>query len=129
MHLFRVTLEVLHCSVFSNSRIGNSFRYWWRHVTLSHRKPLFVTFNWFSVPDRLFCPFQRAPSDRSRDYLATATETHRSRSCPWYHCFIFMVLGSTPEFLGSLLAFSGFMISSSSSRLVLCRENAKASYK
>ena len=46
VHLFRVTVEVLHCSVFSKSRIGNSL-YWWRHVTSSHRKPLFVTFNWF----------------------------------------------------------------------------------
>ena len=45
VHLFRVLSEVLYCLVFSNS--GNSFRYWWRHVTLSHRKPLTVILNWF----------------------------------------------------------------------------------
>ena len=47
VHLFRVLSEVLYCSVFSDSRIGNSFRYWWRRVTLSRRKPLIVILNWF----------------------------------------------------------------------------------
>ena len=54
MHLFRVLSEVLCCSVFSNSRIGNSFRYRWRHVTFAHRKPLIVTLNWFPCVVR--CP-------------------------------------------------------------------------
>ena len=47
VHLFRVLSEVLYCSVFSNPRIGNSFRYWWKHVTLSHRKPLIIILSWF----------------------------------------------------------------------------------
>ena len=47
VHLFRVILEVMHCLFFSNSRTGNSFRYWWRHVTLSQRKPLFVILDRF----------------------------------------------------------------------------------
>ena len=29
-----------------------------------------------------------------------------TRSCPWYHCFIFMLLGSVPEFLGASVSFS-----------------------
>ena len=64
------------------------------------------------VRDKTFCPFLWAPSGRSRD-------------CPWYHCFIFMVLESA--FLGASVAFSGFMVSSSNSRLVVCRENARTS--
>ena len=30
MHLFRVPLEVLYCSIFSDSGIFESFRYWWK---------------------------------------------------------------------------------------------------
>ena len=48
VRVFRVLSEVLYCSVFSNARIGNSFRFLRRHVTLSHRKPLIVILNWFS---------------------------------------------------------------------------------
>ena len=47
VQLFRVLSEVLNCPVFSNSRIGNSFRYWWRHVSLFHRESLIVILNWF----------------------------------------------------------------------------------
>ena len=47
VHLFPVQLKLLCCSVFSNSRIDNSLRYRWKPVTLSHRRPLFVIFNWF----------------------------------------------------------------------------------
>ena len=45
-----------YCTARSSyhSRIGNSFRYWWRHVTLSHRKPLIVILiGWF--PCELRC--------------------------------------------------------------------------
>ena len=104
VHLFRVPLEVLHCSVFSNSRIGNPFRYWWWHVTLSHRKPLFVILNWF--PCLIGC------SVRSSGCLLIAhaiiwplpRDLSLKRSCSWYHCSIFMVLGSIPEFFRALVA-------------------------
>ena len=39
----------------------------------AHRHPQRVP-----VPDMMLCPFQWAPSYRSRDYLATVTETYRS---------------------------------------------------
>ena len=47
VHLVRDRLKLLYCSVFSDSRIGNPFRYWWGHVTLSHHKHLFVILKWF----------------------------------------------------------------------------------
>ena len=43
----RVLSEVLCCSVFSNSRTDTSLRYFWRHVTLFHRKPLIGIVNLF----------------------------------------------------------------------------------
>ena len=70
--------------VFSSSRIGSSFRCLVEpcHLVSSqaaHR------LNWFPCVTR--CSVQWAPSG-----LLT-------RSCPWYHRFIFMVLGSIPAFL------------------------------
>ena len=48
----------LYCSVFSNSRIGNSFSHWWKHVTSSHVSQtyyhaLFVPVGAFFSCDRL----------------------------------------------------------------------------
>ena len=50
VHPFRVILEVLHCSLFSNSRMGNSLRYWWRHVTLSHSQASLRHLQFVNVP-------------------------------------------------------------------------------
>ena len=112
VHLF--LLDFLDCSVFSNSRIGNSFRYCWRHVTFFHRMPLIVILNWFPCVVR--CSFRSS----GRLLIAHAIMV-------WYHCFIFLVPGSIPAYLGASVAFSNFMVSSSNSRLMVCRENARAS--
>ena len=116
MHLFRVLSEVPYCSVFSNSWNGNSFRYWWRHVTFfssqaTHRHPQLVP-----VSGKMLCPFQ--PYDHSHD--------HVSGTIASFSCYLDL-FGSLLAFLGASVAFSGFMVSSSNSRLMVCRENARAS--
>ena len=82
--------EVLYCSVFSNSRIGNFVQVLVDACHLvssqaSHRHPQLVP-----VRGKRLCSFQWAPSDHSRDFL-----------CFWYRSFIFMELASIPAFLGA----------------------------
>ena len=101
---FFTSSDGMYCSVFSNSRIGNSFRYRWRHVTLTHRKPLVVILlTWFPCVVRC--------SVRSSGRLLIT------------HAIMF----SIPAFLGASAAFSGFMVSSLNFRSMVCRENAWAS--
>ena len=120
VQLFRMQLGILHCTVFSNSPIGNSVQvlveachFASSHTSLRHLKLV-------PVPDRMFCLFQWAPSFRSHHYLATAT--YRSRD------FVTGTIASFSWYLDLFLhfsapweAFSGFMLSSLSSRLMLCR--------
>ena len=75
----------------------------------AHRHPQLVP-----VRDQMLCPFQWAPSDRSRDRVFGTIA-----SFSW-HLDLFL------RFLASV-AFSDVMVSSSNSRLTVCRENARAS--
>ena len=66
VHLFRVTLEILHCSGFSNSRFGNSYKYWWVACHLVSSKASLRHLQLVPVPDMMLCLFWWAPSYRSR---------------------------------------------------------------
>ena len=112
VHLCRVQMKFLCCSVFLNSRIGTSLMNWWRHVTLSHLKLLFVIFNWF--PCLIGCSF------RSNGGLCIAraitwrlTQTHHS------HEFIPGTISSCSWYLDLFLHFLATW-------LMLCREHASA---
>ena len=75
-------LKFLYCSVFSNSRIGNSLRYWWRHVTLFHRKPLVLIFNWF--PYLIGCSVRSMGSS----WIARATTRRKLRNITVAMCLV-----------------------------------------
>ena len=115
MHFVRILSTLLYCSIFSDLRIGDSFKYWWRHVTMSQSQTTHRHLQLVPVPDRTVCPFL------GNEIASLA------RSCSGYLLVIIMVLGLIPAFLGVMKDFSGFMFSSWKSKLTFRRKNARAS--
>ena len=108
MHLVRVLFKILCCSIFSNSRIVNSFKHRWRQVSLIARRS-----SSSSVCSRAQCDGLSNP---------VSEVLSLGRSCFGYHFFILMVLRLIPELPGVMEVFSGFI----SSRLILRREKCES---
>ena len=117
VHLVRVRMKFLYCLILSNSRIGNSFRHWWRHVTSA-----------FSIGSRTWYDILFVPVITSLTRLEGEERgSSSSRVDSWYHVLTLMVLRSIPAFSGAFVSFSGCIFSSSNTNSMLCRENARAS--
>ena len=125
VHLVRVRMKFQLCLIFSNSRIVNSFRHWWRHITSLHCELFFIIFNRLSY--LAWHPIRSSENIAHAHLKVENGDRHLRELILGTIYFLSWNFDQYLHFRAPSWVFLVAVFSSSNTKSMLCRENARAS--